>query len=41
MPERVARTVVRAEVDQAAADRGYTVDTRVSTIVTDPWTFRV
>ena len=33
--------VVRAEVDQAAAERGYTVDTRVSTIVTDPWTFRV
>jgi dinuclear metal center YbgI/SA1388 family protein len=33
--------VVRAEVDRAARQRGYTVDTRVSTIVTDPWTFRV
>ena len=33
--------VVRAEVDRAVAERGYTVDTRVSTIVTDPWTFRV
>jgi dinuclear metal center YbgI/SA1388 family protein len=33
--------VVRTEVDRAAAERGYTVDTRVSTIVTDPWTFRV
>jgi putative NIF3 family GTP cyclohydrolase 1 type 2 len=33
--------VVQAEVDRATAERGYTVDTRVSTIVTDPWTFRV
>ncbi|GAA1937830.1 Nif3-like dinuclear metal center hexameric protein [Nocardioides marmoribigeumensis] len=33
--------VVRAEVDREVAARGYTVDTRVSTIVTDPWTFRV
>ncbi len=33
--------VVRAEVDRAAGERGYTVETRVSTIVTDPWTFRV
>jgi dinuclear metal center YbgI/SA1388 family protein len=28
-------------VRQTAAERGYTVDTRVSTQVTDPWTFRV
>ncbi len=33
--------VARTEVDRAAAERGYTVETRVSTIVTDPWTFRV
>jgi len=31
----------RAEVDRAAGERGYTVETRVSTIVTDAWTFRV
>jgi dinuclear metal center YbgI/SA1388 family protein len=28
-------------VREAASSRGYTVDTRVSTLVTDPWTFRV
>ncbi len=33
--------VARAEVDRAAGERGYRLDTRVSTIVTDPWTFRV
>ena len=32
--------VARAEVERAAAERGYTVESRVSTIVTDPWTFR-
>jgi putative NIF3 family GTP cyclohydrolase 1 type 2 len=29
------------QVRQAASARGYTVDTRISTLVTDPWTFRV
>jgi dinuclear metal center YbgI/SA1388 family protein len=33
--------VARDEVDRAAAVRGYTVESRVSTIVTDPWSFRV
>lgn len=33
--------VVAAKVEQAAASAGATVDTRVSTLVTDPWTFRV
>jgi putative NIF3 family GTP cyclohydrolase 1 type 2 len=33
--------VAQAEVDRAAGERGYRLDTRVSTIVTDPWTFRV
>jgi dinuclear metal center YbgI/SA1388 family protein len=33
--------VVQAEVDRAVAERGLRVETRVSTIVTDPWTFRV
>ncbi len=33
--------VVQAEVDRATAARGRKVETRVSTIVTDPWTFRV
>jgi putative NIF3 family GTP cyclohydrolase 1 type 2 len=33
--------VVEEKVRQAASEAGDTVDTRVSTIVTDPWTFRV
>jgi dinuclear metal center YbgI/SA1388 family protein len=33
--------VVEAKVRRATAEAGDTVDTRVSTIVTDPWTFRV
>ncbi len=33
--------VVERKVREAAAAAGDTVDTRVSTLVTDPWTFRV
>ena len=33
--------VARAKLVEALAGRGDTVDTRVSTTVTDPWTFRV
>jgi hypothetical protein len=33
--------VVEEKVRRAAAEAGDTVDTRVSTTVTDPWTFRV
>jgi putative NIF3 family GTP cyclohydrolase 1 type 2 len=33
--------IVEGKVRQAAEDAGDTVDTRVSEIVTDPWTFRV
>ncbi|MGA8210039.1 MAG: Nif3-like dinuclear metal center hexameric protein, partial [Nocardioidaceae bacterium] len=33
--------VVEQKLRAAAVERGDTVETRVSTIVTDPWTFRV
>ena len=33
--------VAAEQVARGAAERGSTLDTRVSTIVTDPWTFRV
>ena len=33
--------VARAEVERAATARGHTMEVRVSTIATDPWTFRV
>jgi len=33
--------VVERKVREAVAAAGDTVDTRVSTLVTDPWTFRV
>ena len=33
--------VVEARVREAVGDRRDTVETRVSTIVTDPWSFRV
>jgi putative NIF3 family GTP cyclohydrolase 1 type 2 len=32
--------IVAWKVHEAAAEAGDTVDTRVSTLVTDPWTFR-